>query len=121
MGVEEMTVGEVKGFGRQKREAEIYRGAEHTLSFLLKVKIKTAVDDGAIEQIVEAITQEALIGNIVDGELFVCSLGSDVRMRTGEFNCDELQKGVFDVCIKYTETCIIGSYFSSGSFEHNEW
>ena len=90
MGVEGMTVSEVKGFGRQKGQAEIYRGAEYTVNFLPKVKIEIAVDDGIAEQVVEAITKAAQTGKIGDGKVFVYSLDKAVRIRTGETNSDAL-------------------------------
>lgn len=84
VGVEGMTVTEVKGFGRQKGHAEVYRGAEYTISFLPKVKIDIAVDDAAAEKVVEAIQQSASTGKIGDGKIFVQELDSAVRIRTGE-------------------------------------
>lgn len=90
MGVEGMTVSEVKGFGRQKGQAEIYRGAEYTVNFLPKVKIEIAVDDDIAEQVVEAITKAAQTGKIGDGKVFVYNLDKAVRIRTGETNSDAL-------------------------------
>jgi len=90
MGVEGMTVSEVKGFGRQKGQAEIYRGAEYTVNFLPKVKIEIAVDDDIAEQVVEAITKAAQTGKIGDGKVFVYTLDKAVRIRTGETNSDAL-------------------------------
>ena len=90
MGVEGMTVSEVKGFGRQKGQAEIYRGAEYTVNFLPKVKIEIAVDDDVAEQVVEAITKAAQTGKIGDGKVFVYNLDKAVRIRTGETNSDAL-------------------------------
>lgn len=90
MGVDGMTVSEVKGFGRQKGQAEIYRGAEYTVNFLPKVKIEIAVDDAIAEQVVEAITNAAQTGKIGDGKVFVYDLEKAVRIRTGETNSDAL-------------------------------
>ncbi len=84
VGVEGMTVSEVKGFGRQKGHAEIYRGAEYTVSFLPKVKIEIAVGDAAAEKVVEAIQSSANTGKIGDGKIFVQTLDDAVRIRTGE-------------------------------------
>ena len=84
VGIEGMTVTEVKGFGRQKGQAEIYRGAEYTIAFLPKVKINIAVDDAAAEKVIEAIQQSANTGKIGDGKIFVQELTNAVRIRTGE-------------------------------------
>ncbi len=84
LGIEGMTVSEVKGFGRQKGQAEIYRGAEYQVNFLPKVKIEIACDDGVVEQIVEAIQKTATTGKIGDGKIFVYPLEKAVRIRTGE-------------------------------------
>ena len=84
VGIEGMTVTEVKGFGRQKGQAEIYRGAEYTIAFLPKVKIDIAVDDSAAEKVIEAIQQSANTGKIGDGKIFVQELTNAVRIRTGE-------------------------------------
>ena len=84
VGIEGMTVTEVKGFGRQKGQAEIYRGAEYTIAFLPKVKVDIAVDDAASEQVIEAIQQSANTGKIGDGKIFVQELTNAVRIRTGE-------------------------------------
>jgi nitrogen regulatory protein P-II 2 len=84
VGVEGMTVTEVKGFGRQKGHAEVYRGAEYTISFLPKVKIEIAVDDSSAEKVVEAIQRSANTGKIGDGKIFVQPLDDAVRIRTGE-------------------------------------
>jgi nitrogen regulatory protein P-II 2 len=79
-----------KAFGRQKGQAEIYRGAEYTVNFLPKVKIEIAVDDDVAEQVVEAITKAAQTGKIGDGKVFVYNLDKAVRIRTGETNSDAL-------------------------------
>ncbi len=90
LGVEGMTVSEVKGFGRQKGQAEIYRGAEYTVNFLPKVKIEIGVDDDIAEQVVEAITNAAQTGKIGDGKVFVYNLDKAVRIRSGETNSEAL-------------------------------
>ena len=90
LGVEGMTVSEVKGFGRQKGQAEIYRGAEYTVNFLPKVKIEIGVDDDIAEQVIEAITNAAQTGKIGDGKVFVYNLDKAVRIRTGETNSEAL-------------------------------
>ena len=90
LGVEGMTVSEVKGFGRQKGQAEIYRGAEYTVNFLPKVKIEIGVDDDIAEQVVEAITNAAQTGKIGDGKVFLYNLDKAVRIRTGETNSEAL-------------------------------
>ena len=90
LGVEGMAVSEVRGFGRQKGQAEIYRCAEYTLSFLPKVKIEIAVDDNIVEKADEEIVKVAQAGKISDGKVFVYDLDKAVRIRTGETNSDEL-------------------------------
>ena len=90
VGIEGMAVTEVKGFGRQKGHAEVYRGAEYTISFLLKVKVDIAVDDAAAEKVVEAIQQAANTGKIGDGKIFVQDLTDAVRIRTGESGSEAL-------------------------------
>jgi len=90
LGVEGMTVSEVKGFGRQKGQSEIYRGAEYTVSFLPKVKIEVAVQEDVTEQAVETIVKAAQTGKIGDGKVFVYSLDNVVRIRTGETDNDAL-------------------------------
>ena len=84
VGVQGMTVTEVKGFGRQKGHTELYRGAEYVVDFLPKVKIEAAVDDGLSDQVVEAITRSANTGKVGDGKIFVAPLEDVVRIRTGE-------------------------------------
>ena len=86
IGVQGLTVSEVKGFGRQKGQTEIYRGAEYAVNFLPKVKIEIAVGDDAAEQTVEAIRAAANTGKIGDGKIFVFDLVSALRIRTGETN-----------------------------------
>lgn len=90
LGVEGMTVSEVKGFGRQKGQAEIYRGAEYQVNFLPKVKLEIACADDVAEQVVEAITKSAQTGKIGDGKIFVYSIDKAVRIRTGETDSDAL-------------------------------
>jgi nitrogen regulatory protein P-II 2 len=84
IGVSGMTVTEVKGFGRQKGQTEIYRGAEYSTNMVPKIKIEVACADGAVTGIVEAIQQSANTGAIGDGKIFVLDLASAVRIRTGE-------------------------------------
>ena len=83
-GVQGMTVGEVKGFGRQKGHKETYRGTEYTIEFVPKVKIEVAVTDGQVARVIETITRTAKTGSIGDGKIFVRDLGAAVRIRTGE-------------------------------------
>ena len=84
LGVQGITVTEVKGFGRQKGHTELYRGAEYVVDFLPKVKIETAVADDIVERVVEAIEQSARTGKIGDGKIFVADIEQVVRIRTGE-------------------------------------
>ena len=84
IGVQGITVTEVKGFGRQKGHTELYRGAEYVVDFLPKVKIEVAVADGVVEQTIEAITKAANTGKIGDGKVFVSPLEQIIRIRTGE-------------------------------------
>ena len=84
IGVQGMTVTEVKGFGRQKGHTELYRGAEYVVDFLPKVKVEVAVDDGLLDQCLEAIGKAANTGKVGDGKIFVFSLEEVVRIRTGE-------------------------------------
>ncbi|HVI51024.1 MAG TPA: P-II family nitrogen regulator [Candidatus Sulfotelmatobacter sp.] len=86
LGVQGLTVSEVKGFGRQKGQTEIYRGAEYAVSFLPKIKIEVAVADDLAERVVEAIRAAANTGKIGDGKIFVSELAQVVRIRTGEAN-----------------------------------
>ncbi len=90
IGVEGMTVSEVKGFGRQKGHTEIYRGSEYTVDFLPKVKLEIAIDDAQVEQVIEVISTAARTGKIGDGKLFILPLESVVRIRTGERNVEAL-------------------------------
>ena len=84
VGVQGMTVTEVKGFGRQKGHTELYRGAEYVVDFLPKVKIEAAKDDGLLDQAIEAISKSANTGKVGDGKIFVTALEEAVRIRTGE-------------------------------------
>ena len=100
VGVQGITVTEVKGFGRQKGHTELYRGAEYVVDFLPKVKLELAVDDEQVDRVVEAIIETARTGKIGDGKIFVAELGQAVRIRTGEagsravveFGCHEFFK-----------------------------
>ncbi len=84
IGIQGMTVSEVKGFGRQKGHKETYRGTEYTVDFVPKVRIEVAVSDAQVQRVVEAITRTGKTGNIGDGKIFVKELGSVIRIRTGE-------------------------------------
>ncbi|MEE9140382.1 MAG: P-II family nitrogen regulator [Alphaproteobacteria bacterium] len=84
LGVQGLTVSEVKGFGRQKGHTEIYRGAEYEVNFVPKVKIETVVADDLADAAVEAIQKAAATGRIGDGKIFVLDVGKAVRIRTGE-------------------------------------
>jgi nitrogen regulatory protein P-II 2 len=84
LGVNGLTVTEVKGFGRQKGHTELYRGAEYVVDFLPKVRIEAAVADGLVDQVIDAIETAARTGKIGDGKIFVTSLEQVVRIRTGE-------------------------------------
>ena len=84
IGIQGITVSEVKGFGRQKGHTELYRGAEYTVDFVPKTKIEVAVSDSLVEQVLEAITGAAGTGSIGDGKVFVFDLEHAVRIRTGE-------------------------------------
>ncbi|WP_207484824.1 P-II family nitrogen regulator [Arenibaculum pallidiluteum] len=90
LGIQGLTVSEVKGFGRQKGQTEIYRGAEYSVSFLPKVKVEVAVDDPMADQVVEAIQKAANTGRIGDGKIFVMEIAQAVRIRTGEQNAEAL-------------------------------
>ena len=84
IGVQGITVTEVKGFGRQKGHTELYRGAEYVVDFLPKVKMEIVIDDARLEEVVNAIMQAAQTGRIGDGKIFVTNLEEAVRIRTGE-------------------------------------
>ena len=84
LGIQGMTVTEVKGYGRQKGHTEIYRGAEYAVSFLPKIKIEAVVSEGSVGTAIDAIVAAAKTGQIGDGKIFVLPLDSAVRVRTGE-------------------------------------
>jgi len=90
IGVQGITVTEVKGFGRQKGHTELYRGAEYVVDFLPKVKIEVAVTDELLDQVIDAISKAARTGKIGDGKIFVFSLEQAIRIRTGESGADAL-------------------------------
>ena len=90
MGIQGVTVTEVKGFGRQKGHTELYRGAEYVVDFLPKVKIEAAVDDALVDQVIEAISNSANTGKIGDGKIFVVNLEQAIRIRTGEIGPEAL-------------------------------
>jgi nitrogen regulatory protein P-II 2 len=90
IGVQGVTVTEVKGFGRQKGHTELYRGAEYVVDFLPKVKIEAAIDDALVDRVIEAIESAARTGKIGDGKVFVSALEQVVRIRTGETGRDAL-------------------------------
>ena len=90
IGVQGITVTEVKGFGRQKGHTELYRGAEYVVDFLPKVKIEVAVGSALVEQTIEAITKAANTGKIGDGKVFVSALEQVIRIRTGETGEDAI-------------------------------
>jgi nitrogen regulatory protein P-II 2 len=84
VGVNGMTVTEVKGFGRQRGHTELYRGAEYVVDFLPKSKVEVAVSDDLVERVIEAITAAARTGKVGDGKIFVTDLQQSLRIRTGE-------------------------------------
>lgn len=90
IGIQGVTVTEVKGFGRQKGHTELYRGAEYVVDFLPKVKVEAGVDDNAVESVIEAITKAAHTGKIGDGKIFVTALEQAVRIRTNETGSEAL-------------------------------
>jgi nitrogen regulatory protein P-II 2 len=90
VGVQGITVTEVKGFGRQKGHTELYRGAEYTIDFVPKVKIEAAIKSEMLEQVIEAIEKSANTGKIGDGKIFVFELEQVNRIRTGETGADAL-------------------------------
>lgn len=90
IGVQGMTVTEVKGFGRQKGHTELYRGAEYVVDFLPKLKIEVALSDDMLESVIEAINKAANTGKIGDGKIFVYGLEKVIRIRTGETDGDAL-------------------------------
>ena len=90
LGIQGLTVSEVKGFGRQKGQTEIYRGAEYAVSFLPKVKVEVVIEDTMVERTVDAIRKAAGTGKIGDGKIFVTPIEQAVRIRTGESGADAL-------------------------------
>ena len=90
IGVQGVTVSEVKGFGRQKGHTELYRGAEYVVDFLPKVKLEIAIDDAQCDAVIEAIRNAAYTGKIGDGKIFVSSLEQVIRIRTGETGVDAI-------------------------------
>ena len=90
IGVQGITVTEVKGFGRQKGHTELYRGAEYVVDFLPKVKLEAAIDDNVVDQVIETIEKSASTGKIGDGKIFVFNLEQVLRIRTGETGPDDL-------------------------------
>lgn len=90
IGVQGITVTEVKGFGRQKGHTELYRGAEYVVDFLPKVKLEVAIDDNLLDQVIEAIEKSAATGKIGDGKIFVTNLEQAIRIRTGETGVEAL-------------------------------
>lgn len=90
LGIQGLTVTEVKGYGRQKGHTEIYRGAEYAVSFLPKVKVEVAVDDDMADKVIDAIATAAKTGQIGDGKIFVQNIEKAVRIRTGETDADAL-------------------------------
>ena len=90
LGVQGVTVSEVKGFGRQKGHTELYRGAEYIVDFLPKVKIEVAVSDEMVDGAVEAITTASHTGKIGDGKIFITSIEQTIRIRTGETGAEAL-------------------------------
>lgn len=90
LGIHGMTVTEVKGFGRQKGQTEIYRGAEYTVQFLPKVKIEIVVSDELAERVIEAVISSARTEKIGDGKIFVIDVDKAVRIRTGDTDGDAL-------------------------------
>ena len=90
LGIEGLTVGEVRGYGRQKGQTEIYRGAEYTVNFLPKVKIEVVITDDRLESVLETVQRTAATGRIGDGKIFVMDVEKAVRIRTGEIDADAI-------------------------------
>jgi nitrogen regulatory protein P-II 2 len=90
LGIQGMTVGEVKGYGRQKGHTEIYRGAEYAVNFLPKLRLEIAVASEQVDKVMEALTAAARTGQIGDGKIFVTPIEQAVRIRTGETDADAL-------------------------------
>tara|TARA_B110000444_G_scaffold220835_1_gene221822 strand:- start:547 stop:921 length:375 start_codon:yes stop_codon:yes gene_type:complete len=90
IGVQGITVSEVKGFGRQKGHTELYRGAEYVVDFLPKIKLEIAIEDNQVDPVIESISKSAHTGKIGDGKIFVTTLEQVVRIRTGETGSDAI-------------------------------
>jgi|TARA_B110000908_G_scaffold166927_1_gene218958 nitrogen regulatory protein P-II 2 len=90
LGVQGITVSEVKGFGRQKGHTELYRGAEYVVDFLPKIKLEIAVDTAQLDSVIESISKSAHTGKIGDGKIFVTSLEQVIRIRTGETDSEAI-------------------------------
>ena len=90
IGITGMTITEVKGFGRQKGQTELYRGAEYVIDFLPKIKIEIAVSTDQLDEVIDAITKSASTGKIGDGKIFISSLEKVIRIRTGEVDQDAI-------------------------------
>jgi nitrogen regulatory protein PII len=90
LGINGMTITEVKGFGRQKGHTELYRGAEYVVDFLPKIKLEVAVDSDMAERVVEAVVESAMTGKVGDGKLFVYDVDKVIRIRTGEMDQDAI-------------------------------
>ncbi len=90
VGVQGLTVSEVKGFGRQKGQTEVYRGAEYTMHYVPKIKLEIAIDDNLADRVVETIGDAARTGKIGDGKVFVLDLEGVMRVRTGEMGAEAL-------------------------------
>ena len=102
LGLQGMTVSEVKGYGRQKGHTEIYRGAEYAVNFLPKIKIEVVVPSGEVDKVVEAITRSAKTGQIGDGKIFVSAIEHTVRIRTGETDDSALGHGAHSTKCRVT-------------------
>lgn len=90
IGIQGMTVTEVKGFGRQKGHTELYRGAEYSVDFMPKIKLEVAVDDSLLDQTIEVITDSSNSGKVGDGKIFVLELSQVIRIRTGETGAEAI-------------------------------
>lgn len=90
IGVQGITVSEVKGFGRQKGHTELYRGAEYVVDFLPKIKLEIAVEENQVDSVIESISKSAHTGKIGDGKIFVTTLEQVIRIRTGETGSDAI-------------------------------
>ncbi len=90
IGVQGLTVTEVKGFGRQKGHTELYRGAEYVVDFLPKIKLEVAIDDAQVDKVIDAIVESANSGRIGDGKIFVLPMEEVIRIRTGERGAEAL-------------------------------